>query len=82
MNRRDVLRGLSTAPVVGAVALSGDYAFAEKPAEVAQRWLCHRLVELPLHPGDEIAAMTQFRDSLVVVSKRGDAFYITPEEIV
>jgi hypothetical protein len=70
VNRRDVLRNASLAPL-GVLPLTP--AWPEPPAYEPD-FVAEKYVELPLRPGDEIVAMTVFRDELWAASKYGELF--------
>lgn len=80
MNRREVLTvAVPAVAAVTAVGLGVVSLETRKPAPPPEPELtAHKYVELPLQPGDEIVAMTMFRDELIVATKHGEIFRLRP----
>lgn len=82
MNRRELLKDAPLVVAGGAVAGVAAYVIQKAhkaPAESSEPVVViHKLLELPLD-GDEIAAMTAFRDSAYIATKRGLVYRLEHE---
>lgn len=87
MNRRDLIVGAGVA--ISGGALAQDIPFTAWTAGPEKKdvslsyhpeFTVQKYIELPLRPGDEIVAMTTFRDELIVATKRGEIFRLQPTD--
>ena len=85
MNRRDLLKYGALAPLGLAAAAKAnpkDPSSYEWSTTSSGGWFtADKVLELPLRHGDEIIAMTTFRDEIIVVSKYGEMFRIRSSDL-